>query len=127
MQGGLAQLPQPKSNSHKSPQKIVMYRSTALWGGPTPHRNLDFGGARDPPKKVFWGADLPLKVRLMTLQAREPASQSASQHRGSARLFLSRVVRTRSAHTVSHYVEEVTIRGGALRAPPVWLGPLDSG
>ena len=63
----------------------------------------------------------------MTLQAREPASQSASQHRGSARLFLSSVVRTRSAHTVSHYVEDVTIRGARFARPPVWLAPLDSG
>ena len=28
----------------------------------------------------------------------------------------------RSAHTVSHYISDITIQGGALRAPPCMVG-----
>ena len=74
-------------------------------GGRTPHGNPDFLSEDQLPK--------------IHEHASQPPSQPASQHRGGARLFLSSVVRTRSAHTVSHCLKDLTIRGGrAKRAPP---------
>ena len=87
------------------------------------------GGMYTPPKtgktgKVGkpMGGDTPhvfLKSRdfdgWMPQPARQPANTVAEHD------CLSAVSsETRSAHTVSHYIMDVTIQGGALRAPPLY-------